>query len=88
MGNQSKLISDNKVNTNVSASISFQGNDKVFLKVEKTGGRLHKFEHEWQITNDPVILTCIRGCPVDFDSEPFSCQKLLTTWLLAVKNVR
>ena len=37
-GSQLKLNSDNKVNTNVFASISFQKNDKVFSKVEETGG--------------------------------------------------
>ena len=44
--------------------------------MEKSGGRLRNFEHEWQkITNDPEILTYIRGCPVDFDSEPLSYQE-------------
>ena len=52
-GKQRKLNVDNKVNTNVFASISFQENDKVFPKMERTGGRLRNFEHEWQkITND------------------------------------
>ena len=75
--------------TNVFASISFQGNDKVFPKVERTGGRLRNFEHEWQkITNDSEILTYVRGCPIDFDSEPLSYQEPTFTWLLAVRNVR
>ena len=39
-GRQLKLNVDNKVNTNVFASISFQENDKVFPKVERAGGRL------------------------------------------------
>ena len=44
--------------------------------MEKTGGRLQNFEHEWQkITNDPEILTYIRGCPIGFDSEPPSYQE-------------
>ena len=74
---QLKLNSDNKINTNVFASISFQENDKVFPKVEQTGGRLRNFEHEWQkITNDPEILTYIRDCPTDFDSEPLSYLEL------------
>ena len=34
-GGRLKLNSDNKVNTNVFASICFQENDKVFPKVEK-----------------------------------------------------
>ena len=75
-GSQLKLNSDNKVNTNVFASISFQENDKEVPKVEKTGGRLRNFEHEWQkIRNDSKILTYIRGCPIDFDSEPLSYQE-------------
>ena len=66
-----------------------QENDKVFPKVEKTGGRLQNFENEWQkITNDPQILTYIRGCPIDFDSEPLHIRNLPITWLLAVRNVR
>ena len=75
-GRQLKLNADNKVNTNDFASISFQENGKVFPKVEKTGGRLRNFEHEWQkITNDSEILTYVRGCPIDFDSEPLSYQE-------------
>ena len=87
-GSQLKLNSDNMVNTNVFASISFQENDKVFPKVEKSGGKLRNFEHEWQkITNDPEILTYIRRCPIDFENL-FHIRNLPTTWLLVVRNVR
>ena len=44
--------------------------------MERTGGRLRNFEHEWQkITNDSEILTYVRGCSIDFDSEPLSYQE-------------
>ena len=44
--------------------------------MERTGGRLRNFEHEWQkITNDSEILTYVRGCTIDFDSEPLSYQE-------------
>ena len=44
--------------------------------MEKTGGRLRNFEHEWQkITDDSKILTYVRGCPIDFDSDPLSYQE-------------
>ena len=88
-GRQLKLNVDNKVNTNVFASISFQENDKVFPKVERIGGRLRKFEHEWQkITNDSEILTYVRGCPLILTQNLFHIRNLPTTWLLAVRNVR
>ena len=44
--------------------------------MQKTGDRPRNFEHEWlKITNDSEILTYVRGCPIDFDSEHLSYQE-------------
>ena len=71
------LESDNKVHANIFSVITFQESDKVFPKITKTAGRLHQFEHEWQkITSDNEILSYIRGCSIDFDSEPLPYAEL------------
>ena len=71
------LESDNKVHANIVSVITFQERDNVFPKITKTAGRLQQFEHEWQnITSDNEILCYIRGCNIDFDSEPLSYAEL------------
>ena len=36
------------------------------------GGRTKHFSHNWhQITQDPFILSCIKGCTIEFSETPF-----------------
>ena len=76
-GTKFKSLYDNKVHANIFSVITFQESDKVFPKMTKTAGRLHQFEHEWQkIASDNEILSYIRGCNIDFDSEPLPYAEL------------
>ena len=73
------LVSDNKIHKNIFSVITFHENDKIFRKITKTAGRLQQFEHEWQnitSTSDHEILSCIRGCTIDFDSKPLPYAEL------------
>ena len=71
------LESDNKVHANIFSVITFQESDKVFPNITKTACRQQQFEHKSQkITSDNEILGYIRGCNIDFDSEPLPYAEL------------
>ena len=45
------------------------------IEANKVSGRLRFFEHNWaKYTNDPYILSAIKGYELEFDSEPIQYQ--------------